>query len=51
VFGKGAILALHHLGYTFGTNCQSDFVNKAVKISEIVAALPEDLKNELRIVP
>ena len=51
VFGRGAVLALHHLGYTFGENCQSDFVNKAVKISEIVAALPEELKSELRIVP
>jgi len=51
VFGRGAVVALHHLGFTYGTNCTSDMVNKGIKISEIVSALPESLKNELRIVP
>ena len=51
VFGKGAVVALHHLGFTFGTNCESDKLNKGIKIGEIVSALPESLKDELRIVP
>lgn len=51
VFSGGAVVALHHLGFTYGTNCTSDMVNKGIKINEIVSALPQSLKNELRIVP
>jgi hypothetical protein len=51
VFGGGAVLALHHLGFTYGTNCTSDMVNKGIKINEIVSALPKSLKDELQMVP
>lgn len=51
VLAGGAVVALHHLGYSRGAGCASDNLNKAVLLRDIVNALSQNLRSEMTILP
>jgi hypothetical protein len=44
---RGELIGLHHLGFTFASDCSSDKRNKAIHIGCILKDLPANIRNEI----